>query len=242
MQAAPAEPQTVEVDADTKVSALLQMPAGARAMYVFAHGAGAGMEHRFMQEVADGLAQRSVAVLRYQFPYLERGSKRVDSPTLAQATVRAAVAHASAVCGGLPLFAGGKSYGGRMTSQAEAEQPLDGLQGLAFIGFPLHPAGKPSVTRARHLASVDKPMLFIQGDRDKLAELPLLEPVVADLGRRARLHIVEAADHGFAVPARSGRTAEQVLTELLDTLTGWIDVISAPSDRAHTTQISGPQE
>lgn len=238
MQEAPPVPQTIDVDADVRVSAWLQMPAAARAVYVFAHGAGAGMEHRFMQEVADGLLQRGIAVLRYQFPYLERGSKRVDPPALAQATVRAAVAHARAACRALPLFAGGKSYGGRMTSQADAEQALDGVQGLAFMGFPLHPAGKPSISRARHLEAVDKPMLFIQGARDKLAELPLLEPVVAGLGKRARLHIIEAADHGFAVPARSGRSSEQVLAELLDTLAAWIDAHLGPSDRTHQEPIS----
>ncbi len=223
-------PHTIEVDADTQVSALLQTPPDARAGCVLAHGAGAGMQHRFMQAVADGLALRGIAVLRYQFPFLERGTKRPDPPALAQATVRAAVAHARSALPGLPLVAGGKSFGARMTSQAEAEQPLPGVLGLLFLGFPLHPTGKPATTRSRHLARVDRPMLFMQGSRDRLAELEWLRPVVARLGARARLHVVDAADHGFEVLVRSGRKPEAVLDELLDVTVDWIDTVRSAAD------------
>ena len=178
MNAVNAQPLKLTVDDVTAVSALLLRPAAARACYVFAHGAGAGMTHAFMEQAARGLYDRGIATLRYQFPYMEKGSKRPDAPALAQATVRAAVREAAQSCPGLALFAGGKSFGGRMTSQAQAAAPLAGVRGLAFLGFPLHPAGKPSGARAKHLADVHLPMLFIQGTRDKLAELSLLEPVV----------------------------------------------------------------
>lgn len=204
------------------VSALLMRPSKARACYVLAHGAGAGMTHAFMANVAQGLAARGVATLRYQFPYMEKGSKRPDSPALAQATVRAAVATARSQCPDLPLIAGGKSFGGRMTSQAQAAQPLAGVRGLVFIGFPLHPAGKPSAGRADHLDAIMLPMLFLQGTRDKLADMSLLEPVVARLGARATLHTIDQADHSFHVPARSGRNDGQVLDDLLDTIVAWI--------------------
>jgi predicted alpha/beta-hydrolase family hydrolase len=211
----------------TSVSALLILPPQARACFVLAHGAGAGMTHPFMEAVAAGLAERDVATLRYQFPYMEKASKRPDPPGIAQAAVRAAVAEAGRHCGNLRLIAGGKSFGGRMTSQAQAAAPLAGVHGLAFLGFPLHPAGKPSSDRARHLADVHIPMLFMQGTRDNLAELSLLEPVVKSLGPSASLHRVEGADHSFHVPARSGRKDSEVMHEILDAFAGWIDEIEA---------------
>ena len=207
------------------VSALLIRPVHARACFVFAHGAGAGMTHSFMEAAARGLAERGVATLRYQFPYMEKGSRRPDAPAIAQAAVRAAVAEAARRCPSLHLIAGGKSFGGRMTSQAQAAAPLDGVVGLAFFGFPLHPVGKPSDDRARHLADIRIPMLFLQGTNDKLAELALLEPVVERLGRTASLHLVGDADHSFHVPARSGRNDREVLGEILDAFAGWIDAI-----------------
>ena len=207
------------------VSALLMRPEAARACYVLAHGAGAGMRHASMEAIAMGLAERGIATLRYQFPYMEKGSKRPDPPALAQATVRAAVAEAAVVCAGLPLLAGGKSFGGRMTSQAQAKAPLEGVRGLAFFGFPLHPAGKPSAERADHLAQVKMPMLFLQGTRDALAELRLLEPLVKGLGRKATLHLVEGADHSFHVLKSSGRNDRDVLVEILDAFAAWVDEV-----------------
>jgi uncharacterized protein len=223
------EPESLIVDVgkSSSVSALLTRPADARACYVFAHGAGAGMTHAFMGAVASGLAARGIATLRYQFPYMEKGSKRPDPPAIAHAAVRAAVASAAKHCPDMPLIAGGKSFGGRMTSQAQAKAPLDGVRGLAFLGFPLHPAGKPSRERADHLADVKIPMLFLQGTNDKLAELDLLKPVVKTLGARATLHLVEAADHSFHVPARSGRKDADVMTELLDQYAAWVDSMRA---------------
>ena len=222
-------PQKIEIAVGStgSVSALLICPAKARACYVFAHGAGAGMTHSFMETAAQGLAERGVASLRYQFPYMEKGSKRPDPPALAHAAVRAAVAEAARRCAGLRLIAGGKSFGGRMTSQAQAAAPLDGVDGLAFFGFPLHPAGKPSDDRAKHLADVKIPMLFLQGSRDNLAELTLLQPVIKRLGRLATLHPVEGADHSFHVPARSGRNDREVLGEILDAFAGWIAALPA---------------
>jgi uncharacterized protein len=196
---------------------------------VFAHGAGAGMDHRFMAEIAAGLAQRGVGVLRFQFPFMERGSKRPDPPAVAQAAVRAAVEHAAGLWPGLPLFAGGKSFGGRMASQAQAAQPLPGVAGLAFVGFPLHPAGKPSLTRAAHLADVQLPMLFLQGTRDALAELHLVRKALSPLGGHAMLHVVEAADHGFDVLVRSGRTHAEVQEEMLEALARWMHAQRAPT-------------
>ncbi|MDB5579124.1 MAG: hypothetical protein JWR80_4300, partial [Bradyrhizobium sp.] len=187
------------------VSAVLIRPADARACFVFAHGAGAGMTHAAMEAAAHGLAERGVATLRYQFPYMEKGSKRPDPPAIAHSAVRAAVAEAGRCCPSLRLIAGGRSFGGRMTSQAQAAAPLAGVDGLAFFGFPLHPAGKPSIDRAKHLDDIEVPMLFMQGTNDKLAELALLEPVVRRLGPRASLHLVDGADHSFHVPKRSGR-------------------------------------
>ena len=215
----------IEVANSGSVSALLIRPAEARACFVFAHGAGAGMTHPFMETFATGLGERGVASLRYQFPYMEKGSRRPDPPAIAQAAVRAAVAEAGLSCPGLPLIAGGKSFGGRMTSQAQASAPLAGVRGLAFLGFPLHPAGKPSSDRAKHLAEVHVPMLFMQGTRDNLAELALMEPVVTSLGPPASLHLVREADHSFHVLARSGRNDREVMKEILDTFSTWIGAI-----------------
>jgi predicted alpha/beta-hydrolase family hydrolase len=218
---------SVQAGSAGPVSALLTLPEAARACFVFAHGAGAGMTHAFMAAVAEGLAERGVATLRYQFPYMEKASKRPDPPAVAHAAVRGAVAAAAEHCPGLPLIAGGKSFGARMTSQAQAKAPLAGVQGLAFLGFPLHPAGKPSSDRADHLADVNVPMLFLQGTNDKLAELDLLKPVVRNLGARATLHLFEGADHSFHVPKRSGRDAGEVMAEVLDTLAAWIAAIES---------------
>jgi predicted alpha/beta-hydrolase family hydrolase len=217
----------IETADGSSVSALLLRPPQARACYVLAHGAGAGMSHPSMEAIAAGLGERGLATLRYQFPYMEKGSKRPDPPAVAHATVRTAVAEAARCCAGLHLFAGGRSFGGRMTSQAQALAPLAGVRGLAFLSFPLHPAGKPSSDRAKHLADVRIPMLFLQGTRDALAELKLLEPVVKSLGSRATLHLVKEADHSFHVLARSGRNDREVLDEVLDALVAWIDAISA---------------
>ena len=221
-----AEPLTIALKQGGEVSALLLRPLAARACYVLAHGAGAGMTHRFMEEVASGLADREIATLRYQFPYMENGSKRPDAPAVAHQAVRAAVAEATRRCSGLPLVAGGKSFGGRMTSQAQAIDPLPGVRGLVFLGFPLHPAGKPSTERAAHLVEIKIPMLFVQGTRDKLAEPELIRPVVAGLPS-ASCHEVEAADHSFHVPARSGRTDREAMTEILDAVAGWVRVTVA---------------
>lgn len=212
----------IDIESGEHVSGLLQVPEDAIACYVLAHGAGAGMTHAFMAAVADGLAARSVATLRYQFPYMERGSRRPDTPKLAQSTVRAAVAEAARRLAGMPLIAGGKSFGGRMTSQAQSAAPLDGVRGLAFIGFPLHPAGKPSVERAAHLSLIDVPMLFLQGTRDELASLELLQSAVAGLTAPTTLQLFADADHSFHVPARTGRKDAQVMAELLDVLALWI--------------------
>ena len=212
---------TIAVDENGRVSGLLNRPRDARACLVLAHGAGAGMTHRFMADTATGLAERGIACLRYQFLYMEQGGRRPDPPKLAQATVRAAVGEAARL--ELPLFAGGKSFGGRMTSQAQSGAPLTGVQGLVFLGFPLHPAGKPSRERGAHLFDVQIPMLFLQGSRDALAALDQLKPVVAELGSRASLKLFADADHSFHVPARTGRTDAQVHGEMLDTLATWVD-------------------
>jgi len=204
-----------------EVSALVLTPARPQAWYVFAHGAGAGMRHRFMEALAQRLAARGVATLRYQFPYAEQGGRRPDPEPLLLATVRAAVAAGREAAGGLPLLAGGKSMGGRMTSRAAAAAPLEGVRGLVFVGFPLHPAGQPGVARAEHLARVTVPMLFLQGTRDTLANLELLSPIVGQLGGRATLRVIEHADHGFHVLKRSGRGDEQVLDELSAAVAEW---------------------
>ena len=217
------KPITITVAQDMRVSGLLQASPRPRACYVLAHGAGAGMTHPFMAAVAEGLGDRGIATLRYQFPFMERGAKRPDPPQLAQATVRAAVAAAASAWPKLPLIAGGKSFGGRMTSQAQAAAALPGVRGLAFLGFPLHPAGKPSAERGKHLFEVKVPMLFLQGTRDTLATLDELRPLCKALGKRATLHLFADADHSFHVPARSGRTDGEVRGEMLDALADWID-------------------
>ena len=213
---------TIVVDDTRTVSGLLQVPAKAGICYVLAHGAGAGMTHSFMASVAGGLADRGVATLRYQFPYMQQGSRRPDTPKIAQATVRAAVTEAAKRLPKAALFAGGKSFGGRMTSQAQAAGALRDVEGLAFLGFPLHAPGKPSDERAAHLFDIDIPMLFLQGTRDELAELELLTPVVKRLGERATLKLFADADHSFHVPARTGRKDAEVLDELLDSLVAWM--------------------
>jgi len=207
---------------DDSVSALLIRPPDAKALYVFAHGAGAGMNHKSMVSNAEGLAARGIATLRYQFPYMEKGSKRVDPPRVAHAAVRAAVAEAGRIASDLPLFAGGRSFGGRMTSQAQADSALPGVRGLAFLGFPLHPAGKPGIERAAHLSQVRIPMLFVSGDRDALAELELLGPVVAGLGDCATLHVIRDADHSLKVRASSGRSSAEAEAEALDAMAEWM--------------------
>jgi predicted alpha/beta-hydrolase family hydrolase len=205
----------------SQVSGLLLRPEGARLLYVVAHGAGAGMRHPFLESIAQRLAERSIATLRYQFPYMEQRARRPDPPAVAAATVRAAVAEAARIAPGLPLVAGGKSFGGRMTSTAQAEEPLSAVRGLVFLGFPLHPPGRPGDSRAEHLAQVRIPMLFLQGDRDEFADLKLLRPVVKRLGVGATLHLVEGGDHSFHVLKRSGRTDADVISELADAIVKW---------------------
>lgn len=214
-------PITIAVAPDP-VSGLWQAPATPRACLVLAHGAGAGMTHRAMAGIADGLEDLGIATLRYQFPYMERGRKLVDPPAVAHATVRAAVAEARRRAGSLPLFAGGRSFGGRMTSQAQATKPLEDVRGLVFFAFPLHPAGKPSTERADHLQGVEVPMLFLQGDKDSLAEVTLLRETVNGLPGRAILHIIDDADHAFHVPARTGRKDATVLAEALAEAAVWM--------------------
>jgi len=214
---------SIDLGGSGRVSGLLCAPPDARAALVLAHGAGAGMRHAFMEALAGGLAAHAVATLRYQFPYMESGSRRPDAPAVAHAAVRGAVAEATAAFAGLPLFAGGKSFGGRMTSQAQAAAPLPGVRGLVFVGFPLHPAGKPSAERAKHLSAVEVPMIFLQGTRDDLASLELLQPVVAELGDRAALRLFEGADHAFHVPRRGGGSDAEVLERLADAIAAWID-------------------
>jgi uncharacterized protein len=205
-----------------QVSGLLLKPDGAKGLYVFAHGAGVGMNHSSMMSNAEGLAKRGIATLRFQFPYMEKGGGRPDPPGIAQATVRAAVAKAAELAPGLPLFAGGRSYGGRMTSQAQSIAPLPGVRGLVFLGFPLHPAGKPAIERADHLERVAIPMLFVSGSRDALAELSLLRPLIDGIGERATLHVIEGGDHGLRVLVSSGRTNEETQAEALDAMAEWM--------------------
>ncbi len=218
-------PVTIAIDDTQRVSGLLQAPRQARACCVLAHGAGAGMAHPFMTAIADGLAERGVATLRYQFTYMERGSKRPDSPKVAHATVRAAIAQASRLVPGLALFAGGKSFGGRMTSQAHAATPLSGVRGLVFLGFPLHPPGQAADERGKHLLEVRIPMLFMQGTRDEFADLNLLQPLIERLGAHATLKTYQDADHSFHVPARTGRKDSEVRAEMLDALANWIEKV-----------------
>ncbi len=204
------------------VSAIWLRPRGAHSAYVFAHGAGAGMQHRFMQGLSEALAEHGVATFRYQFPYMEAGSRRPDAERILLSTVRAAVAAGSARARGLPLFAGGKSMGGRMTSRASAVQPLEPVRGLVFLGFPLHPAGKPADTRAAHLRDVPVPMLFMQGTRDRLADLDLLRPVVTGLGRSATLHIVPGGDHSLVLPKKMKRSEPEVLADVAAVMSEWM--------------------
>lgn len=229
MEHASAQRLRIAIDAGTSVSALLRAPAAPRAVFVFAHGAGAGMEHAFMEAFANGLAARGIATLRFQFPYMERGSKRPDAPKVAHAAVRAAVAEAAHRLPGVPLVAGGKSFGGRMTSQAQALQPLPGVRGLVFVGFPLHPAGKPSDERAQHLREVACPLLFLQGTRDELAALELLQPLVQRLGERASLVLLDDADHAFHVRVRSGRTDAQTQDAMVDAMATWVRSVPPPA-------------
>jgi uncharacterized protein len=212
---------TLDVGGKTQVSGLLQLPRDAHAIYVLAHGAGAGMRHPFMAAIAGELAARGIGTLRYQFPYVEQGSRRPDPPALCHATVRAAVSEAARRAPGLPLIAGGKSFGGRMTSQAQAAQPLAGVRGLVFLGFPLHPPKRPASERGKHLLDLRIPMLFLQGTRDELADLTLLLPLVAQLGKSATLELIEGADHSFHVLARSGRNDAEVLQQLALAIDNW---------------------
>jgi predicted alpha/beta-hydrolase family hydrolase len=203
------------------VSGLLLLPPEARLVYVLAHGAGAGMRHPFLEAIARRLAERRIGTLRYQFPYMERRARRPDPPAVAEAAVRAAVEEARRAAPGLPLVAGGKSFGGRMTSGAQAREPLPGVRGLVFLGFPLHPPGRPGDERAAHLGAVRVPMLFLQGSRDEFAQLPLLEAVLERLGPLATLHLVEGGDHSFKVPKRAGRAAGDAMSELVDAIETW---------------------
>lgn len=212
--------------ADTTVSAMIERPAGANAMLVLAHGAGAGMRHAFMNQLAAALAGRGVATLRYQFPYMEAGRRGPDRPALLEATVRAAVAEAARRAPDLALFAGGKSMGGRMTSRAQAEAALPGVRGLVLVGFPLHPPGEPGTTRAEHLARVSLPMLFLQGTRDDLAGLDLLAPIVLAMPH-AFLEVVDGADHSFALPAAEARV-RSAIGEIADAAAGWMSALSGP--------------
>ena len=227
MSSPPTQSVSITLPDTQRVSGLLQVPRKARACYVLAHGAGAGMTHPFMTAIADALAARGIATLRFQFPYMERGSKRPDAPKLAHAAVGAAVEEAARRLPKLLLFAGGKSFGGRMTSQAQAAEPLPGVRGLVFFGFPLHPAGKPSNDRASHLFEVAVPMLFLQGTRDKLADLKLLKPLVRKLGARATLKLLPDADHSFHVPVRSGRKDADVRTDMIEAMANWIETVRA---------------
>jgi predicted alpha/beta-hydrolase family hydrolase len=215
-------PLTIALSDGDAVSGLLDGPARPGACYVFAHGAGAGMQHAFMDGIAQGLAVRGVATLRFQFPFMEQGSSRPDRPEVAHAAVRAAIGEAQRRLPGVPLFAGGKSFGGRMTSQAQAAVPLPQVRGLVFIGFPLHAAGRPTTERARHLEQVQIPMLFLQGTRDVLADLRIMRETATALGERATLHVVDGADHAFHVLVRSGRNDAQVRDELLETAAAWM--------------------
>lgn len=201
---------------------LLDLPGDATCLYVLAHGAGAGMRHPFLASIAAALAARRIGTWRYEFPYMERKSGHPDAPAVATARVREAVHEAARRAPGLPLLAGGKSFGGRMTSTAQAEAPLEGVRGLVFLGFPLHPPGKPSVARAEHLANVHVPMLFLQGTRDEFAHLELLNPIVHGLGGRATLALIEGGDHSFKVPKAGGRTPAGVMGELCDAFAAWV--------------------
>ena len=216
-------PLTIAVsDTVGSVSGLLVRPEETRALYVLAHGAGAGMRHPFLESMARALRERGVATLRYQFPYMEQKRGRPDAPAVAEAAVRAAVRAAAEAAPGVPLIAGGKSFGGRMTSGAAAREPLPGVRGIAFLGFPLHPPGKPGATRAEHLDAVSVPMLFLQGTNDDFARLDLLKPVVERVGARATLPLIEGGDHSFKV---RGRKPADVMTELADAVASWVTAV-----------------
>jgi uncharacterized protein len=225
------QPVAIPIKDQQPVSGLHQTAPAARACYVLAHGAGAGMRHPFLSDMAEGLAARSIATLRYQFPYMERGSGRPDVPQIAHAAVRASVERASSLSPHLPLFAGGKSFGGRMTSQAQAAKPLLGVRGLIFLGFPLHPPGKPSEERGKHLFEIQIPMLFLQGDRDEFADLHLLQSLTRQLGPRTTLKLFPDADHSFHVRARSGQKDSDVRAQMLDAIRDWIQSVAAFSNR-----------
>lgn len=214
---------------DKTEDGLLVRPHDARLLYVLAHGAGAGMRHHFLAQAADAFAARGIATYRYEFPYMQAGKNRPDSPGVAAAAVRAAVVAGSHRAPELPLIAGGKSFGGRMTSQAQAQKPLPGVRGLVFLGFPLHAPGRPGTQRAEHLTSVDVPMLFLQGTRDEFAQLDLLQQVVKGLGDRATLHLIEEGDHSFKVPKRTGKTEGDVMTELAQTILQWAGGVVSPT-------------
>ena len=233
MELPPAEPLRINVGEKQTVSALWLRPMNARACLVLAHGAGAGMVHPSLETLARDLGERGIATLRYQFPFMEHGGKRPDAPGVAHMTVRAAVSTALALTTDLPLFAGGRSFGGRMTSQAQAATSLPGVKGLVFFGFPLHPAGRPSRERGKHLFDVHIPMLFLQGTRDALGDLEQLQPLCAQLGRWATLKLLHEADHSFRVLVRSGRTNDEVRGEMLDTLGDWTDQVVSACGRDH---------
>jgi predicted alpha/beta-hydrolase family hydrolase len=220
----------IDVGSSGNVSGLLLRPPNAWAGYVLAHGAGAGMRHRFMEAIAEALARRGMATLRYQFPYIEVGGRRPDRPGVLEATVRAAVTKAQEIAPELPLIAGGKSLGGRMTSNAAAHHSLPGISGLVFLGFPLHPANQPGVSRADHLAAVELPMLFLQGTRDALADLDLIRGVCERLGPKATLHVIDGADHSFTVLKRSGRSQADVLEELALGMVTWSRSLATSSE------------
>jgi predicted alpha/beta-hydrolase family hydrolase len=220
------KPVTIEVNATTRVSGLLNSSSDSKACFVVAHGAGAGMLHPFMAKLAIDLGGRGIATLRYQFPYMERQGRRPDPPALCHSTVRAAVDAAHGLLPALPLFAGGKSFGGRMTSQAQAANPLPQVRGLAFLGFPLHPPKQPSDSRAAHLLKVHIPMLFLQGARDVYAEPELLNPLITLLADRATLLLLPDADHSFHVPARSRFTNSQINDDMINALAGWIGAVA----------------
>ncbi len=211
------------VEGAGEVSAILMCPADARWMMALAHGAGAGMTHPFLEKLARELASVGIATFRYQFPYMEQRRRVPDSPTVATATVAGAVRAAAKAVAELPLFAGGKSFGGRMSSQAASQRLLEGVKGLVFFGFPLHPPNKPGTKRAEHLAKVQAPMLFLQGTRDTLADLSLLRPICRDLRAPATLHIIETADHSFHMLKSSGKTDADVLRELAETTASWAE-------------------
>ena len=223
--------QRIQIGAGQSVPVLFCRPAPAHACLVLAHGAGAGMRHWFLDAFSLKAAERGIATLRFQFPFIEEGKKRPDTPAVAHATIRAAVAEATRLAPDLPLFAGGKSFGGRMTSQAQANSPLPGVTGLVFVGFPLHPVGRPSTERAKHLNDVKVPMLFLQGTRDGLCDLSQLRSAVDRLGRPTTIHLLEGADHAFHIPARSGRTDEEIRREMIDVLDGWIRSIPQKAAR-----------